>query len=195
MKILVIDNYDSFTYNLVYLVRKLSPQSTIDVFRNDQFDLNFVKKYDKILLSPGPGIPKESGLLIPVIEQYAPTKSILGVCLGLQAIGEVYGAELINLPQVFHGVQTSIVFNERTKNKFYAIFDEVSLPFLVGRYHSWVLNQHNFPHDKLQITCSDENGYIMGIHHKIFDVQGVQFHPESILTPQGERLISNWLRT
>lgn len=194
MNILVIDNYDSFTYNLVYLVRALAPHSLLDVKRNDQFDLDAVKKYDKILLSPGPGIPQESGLLMPVIKEYAASKSIFGVCLGLQAIGEVFGAQLLNLPEVFHGVQTKILFTEKNNDKYDAIFDNITLPFLAGRYHSWVINHNNFPHEKLHITCQDELGYIMGAHHTEFDVQGVQFHPESILTPQGKLIILNWLK-
>ncbi|HWB25800.1 MAG TPA: aminodeoxychorismate/anthranilate synthase component II [Chitinophagaceae bacterium] len=186
MKILVFDNYDSFTYNLVHLVEKILHQK-VDVYRNDQIPLDKVKEYDKIILSPGPGIPEEAGLLLPLIKEYASTKSILGVCLGHQAIGESFGGKLVNLTNVYHGVATKI--NILQKDGLYK-----SLPpaFTVGRYHSWVVSEKGFP-DDLEITAKDDNGMIMGLRHKTYDVQGVQFHPESVLTPDGETIMRNWL--
>ncbi len=186
-KILVFDNYDSFTYNLVHLVEKIL-HIKVDVCLNDQIALEQVKQYDKIILSPGPGIPTEAGLLMPLIKEYAATKSILGICLGHQAIGEVFGATLLNLPTVYHGVATPISIIEKHNPLFTGIENDE----LVGRYHSWILSDVNFP-SSLAITAVDENNYIMGIRHKSYDVQGVQFHPESILTPCGERIIRNWL--
>ncbi|HTS43865.1 MAG TPA: aminodeoxychorismate/anthranilate synthase component II [Puia sp.] len=203
MKILVFDNYDSFTYNLVHLVEKILHQK-VDVYRNDQIELSRVKEYDKIILSPGPGIPKEAGLMLPLIEEYAPTKSILGVCLGHQAIGEAFGAELINLSTVFHGVATpvKIVKHDMSNKKrngsglvkgaaqdlFAGLPDEIE----AGRYHSWVVREDHFPKE-LEITARDQYNYIMGLRHKTYDVQGVQFHPESVLTPMGEKIMRNWL--
>ena len=191
MKILIFDNYDSFTYNLVHLVEKILHQK-VDVYRNDQIALEKVKEYDKIILSPGPGIPNEAGLLLPLIKEYASTKSILGVCLGHQAIGEAFGGTLINLSTVFHGVATKIQIDNRQlaikNNLFYDLPNEI----VVGRYHSWIVSDKNFP-DELEITACDENNYIMALQHKTFDVQGVQFHPESILTPDGEKIMRNWL--
>jgi anthranilate synthase component 2 len=204
MKILVFDNYDSFTYNLVHLVEKILHQK-VEVYRNDQIPLEKVKEYDKIILSPGPGIPEEAGLLLPLIKEYASSKSILGVCLGHQAIGEAFGGKLVNLETVYHGVatpvkivrrQTSNVNNEKTSrltshvshNLFKGLPDE----FEAGRYHSWIVSDENFP-GELEVTARDENNYIMGLQHKSFDVQGVQFHPESVLTPRGEDILRNWL--
>jgi anthranilate synthase component 2 len=189
MKILVFDNYDSFTYNLVHLVKKIV-KDQLDVYRNDQIPLEKVKEYDKIILSPGPGIPKEAGLLLPLIKEYASTKSILGVCLGHQAIGEAFGGSLINLSTVYHGVSTpvKIVKHEAKHDLFEGLPDE----FEVGRYHSWIVSEKDFPKE-LDITAIDENGYIMAIQHKTYDVQGVQFHPESVLTPDGETILRNWL--
>ncbi len=191
MKILIFDNYDSFTYNLVHLVEKIIHQK-VDVYRNNQIALEKVKEYDKIILSPGPGIPNEAGLLLPLIKEYASTKSILGVCLGHQAIGEAFGGTLINLSTVFHGVATKIQIDNRQlalkNNLFYDLPNEI----VVGRYHSWIVSDKNFP-DELEITARDENNYIMALQHKTFDVQGVQFHPESILTPDGEKIMRNWL--
>ena len=192
MKILVFDNYDSFTYNLVHLVEKITHEK-VDVHRNDQIPLEKVKEYDKIILSPGPGIPEEAGLLLPLIKEYASSKSILGVCLGHQAIGEAFGGKLINLSSVFHGVATPVkVKSEKLKVKsdlFQGLPDQIE----VGRYHSWVVSKESFP-DDLEITAEDENGMIMGLQHKTYDVQGVQFHPESVLTPRGEDIMRNWLK-
>jgi len=187
MKILVFDNYDSFTYNLVHLVEKIMHQK-VDVFRNDQIALEDVKKYDKIILSPGPGVPSEAGLLLPLIKEYAPTKSILGVCLGHQAIGEAFGGKLTNLKSVYHGVATPIKIINQQSQVLHGLGDEVE----VGRYHSWIIANEGFPAE-LEITATDENGYVMALQHKKYDVQGVQFHPESVLTPNGEQMLRNWL--
>jgi anthranilate synthase component 2 len=193
MKILVFDNYDSFTYNLVHLVEKIIHEK-VDVFRNDQIALEDVKKYDKIILSPGPGLPVEAGLLLPLIKEYASTKSILGVCLGHQAIGEVFGGKLENLSTVYHGVATEMkTVNGKQLTVNSKLFDGLKSPFLAGRYHSWIVSKENFP-EELEITAEDENGYIMAMHHKTYDVQGVQFHPESVLTPMGEQILKNWLK-
>jgi anthranilate synthase component 2 len=192
MKILVFDNYDSFTYNLVHLVEKILHQK-VDVYRNDQIPLEKVKEYDKIILSPGPGIPSEAGLLLPLIKEYASSKSILGVCLGHQAIGEVFGGKLLNLSTIYHGVATPIkVISEKSKVKSY-LFDGVPEILEVGRYHSWIVADENFP-EELEVTARDDNGYIMALQHKNYDVQGVQFHPESVLTPKGEEILRNWLK-
>lgn len=191
MKILVFDNYDSFTYNLVHLVEKILHQS-VEVFRNDQIALEDVIKYDKIILSPGPGIPEEAGLLLPLIKEYAASKSILGVCLGHQAIGEAFGGKLINLSTVYHGVATPItVKNEGTNDN--TLFESLPENIEVGRYHSWIISEQGFPKE-LDITARDENGYIMALQHKNYDVKGVQFHPESVLTPMGETIMRNWLK-
>jgi len=198
MRILVFDNYDSFTYNLVHLVRKIST-GTIDVFRNDEITIEEIGDYDKIILSPGPGIPSEAGLLIPLIKEYAAAKSILGVCLGHQAIGEAFGGQLRNLSTVFHGVATDIdqgpaepdsgLGNSMQPSR---LFRGMPRKLLVGRYHSWIVEKEGFP-ECLEITAEDANGYIMGLQHKTFDLQGVQFHPESVLTPDGETILRNWL--
>ena len=189
MKILVFDNYDSFTYNLVHLVEKITGEK-VDVYRNDQIALADVAAYDKIILSPGPGIPEEAGLLLPLIKEYAATKPILGVCLGHQAIAEAFGGKLINLSTVFHGVATPI----QIKNQKSKILLGLPETIEVGRYHSWIVSDENFPAE-LEVTARDESGYIMGLQHKAFDVQGVQFHPESVLTPDGEKMMRNWLNT
>ncbi len=189
MKILVFDNYDSFTYNLVHLVKKIT-NGSVDVYRNDELPLEKVAHYDKILLSPGPGIPSEAGMLLELIKAYAPSKSILGVCLGLQAIGLSFGGELINLTTVYHGIATPVYTNGEVPSK---LFDGLPEEFIVGRYHSWVVNDQHFPAD-LEITARDASGYIMGLQHKTFDIQGVQFHPESVLTPDGETIMRNWLK-
>ena len=186
MKVLVFDNYDSFTYNLVHLVEKITSQK-VTVVRNDQIDLEDVAGYDKIILSPGPGIPSEAGLLLPLIQQYAASKSILGVCLGHQAIGEAFGATLENLSTVYHGVATPITID----NTNY-LFNGLATTIEVGRYHSWVVSNKNLP-DVLEVTATDENGLIMAFEHASYDVCGVQFHPESVLTPCGEAVIKNWL--
>lgn len=187
MKILVFDNYDSFTYNLVHLVEKITGIK-VDVFRNDQIALEDIAKYDKIILSPGPGIPSEAGLLLDVIKEYAATKSILGVCLGHQAIGEVFGGTLKNLDNVFHGIATPCKLSANSH-----LFKGLPETIEVGRYHSWILTDENFP-PELEVTARDDNNYIMGLQHKKYDVQGVQFHPESVLTPDGEQIVSNWLK-
>jgi anthranilate synthase component 2 len=186
MKILVFDNYDSFTYNLVHLVEKITHQK-VTVVRNDQIALEDVAAYDKIILSPGPGIPSEAGLLLPLIKQYAASKPILGVCLGHQAIGEAFGATLENLSTVYHGVATPI----KIDNSNY-LFSGLAEKIEVGRYHSWVIANKNLP-AVLKVTATDENGLIMAIEHESYDVCGVQFHPESVLTPNGEAIIKNWL--
>jgi anthranilate synthase component 2 len=194
MKILVFDNYDSFTYNLVHLVQKIIGEK-VDVARNDQIPMENVKAYDKIILSPGPGLPAEAGMLIPLIRQYAASKSILGVCLGHQAIGEVFGCKLVNLTKVFHGVATPVNITEQkpaASSGRTDIFDGLSNGFMAGRYHSWVIDPHGFP-ESLEVTATDDSGHIMALRHKTYDVLGVQFHPESVLTPSGEHIMRNWL--
>jgi anthranilate synthase component II len=186
MKVLVFDNYDSFTYNLVHLIAK-EPGVAVTVKRNDEIALEDIGAFDKIVLSPGPGIPAEAGLLLPLIAAYAPMKPILGVCLGHQAIGESFGGNLVNLTQVYHGVATPITH----LNKSY-LFKGLSATITVGRYHSWVISENNFP-TELVITATDDNGFVMGLQHTKYDIQGVQFHPESVLTPDGETMIKNWL--
>jgi anthranilate synthase component 2 len=186
-KILVIDNYDSFTYNLVHYLEDLNCEVT--VYRNDEFEIDEIASFDKILLSPGPGIPDEAGLLKAVIEKYSPTKSILGVCLGQQAIGEVFGGTLSNLDKVYHGVATNV----KTVVSDEILFESLGNEFEVGRYHSWVVDA-NLPND-LEATSIDENGQIMSLRHKNYDVRGVQFHPESVLTPKGKRILENWINS
>ena len=185
MKIVIIDNYDSFTYNLRHLVKSMGVGVT--VLRNDRFELPDLEQYDKIILSPGPGIPSEAGLLLDVIRTYASRKPILGVCLGHQAIGEVFGGSLINLKEVFHGVATPchIVSPD-------PLLRDVSSNFMAGRYHSWVVSKEDLP-DCLQVTAVSEDGQIMAMHHKDYPVYGVQFHPESILTPEGDTIIQNFI--
>ncbi|RZT00175.1 anthranilate synthase component II [Aquimarina brevivitae] len=185
-KVLVIDNYDSFVYNLVHYLEDLG--CDVVVKRNDQFALSEVADFDKILLSPGPGIPDEAGLLKDVIQQYAPTKSILGVCLGQQAIGEVFGGSLINLADVYHGVSTQITLTVPDE----PLFQGLKNSFEVGRYHSWVVAENDLP-ETLEITSKDDNGQIMSLRHKTYDVRGVQFHPESVLTPDGKQMLHNWV--
>ena len=187
MRILVFDNYDSFTYNLVHLVEKIIDEK-VDVYRNDKIPFEEVAKYDKIILSPGPGIPEEAGLLLPLIKEYAATKSILGVCLGHQAIGQAFGGKLTNLSSVFHGVATSCQLSTVSSQ----LFKNMPPCLEIGRYHSWVVDKKDFP-EELEITAEDDNGFIMGLQHKKYDVQGVQFHPESVLTPMGEKILRNWL--
>ncbi|MDR0428291.1 MAG: aminodeoxychorismate/anthranilate synthase component II [Dysgonamonadaceae bacterium] len=186
MKILIFDNYDSFTYNLVHLVGELGYDNT-DVFRNNKISLEEIDRYDKIILSPGPGIPEEAGLLLPLIERYAGKKSILGVCLGHQAIAQSFGGQLINLEDVYHGVATPI---EIVSGDY--IFETLPKRPLAGRYHSWTVDKHRFPNE-LEITATDENGQIMALKHKTHDIHGVQFHPESILTPDGKEIIKQFL--
>ncbi len=185
-RILVIDNYDSFTYNLVHYLEDLDCEVT--VYRNDEFDIDEISRFDKILLSPGPGIPDEAGLLKAVIAKYAPTKSILGVCLGQQAIGEVFGGTLSNLDKVYHGVATMV----RKSVTDEQLFDGLANEFEVGRYHSWVVNA-DLP-ESLEATSFDENGQVMSLRHKTYDVKGVQFHPESVLTPNGKKILENWVK-
>lgn len=188
MKILVLDNYDSFTYNLVHAIKKISGQA-VDVFRNDEISLEAIDKYDKIVLSPGPGIPEEAGLLLDAIKTYAPSKSMLGVCLGHQAICEAFGGELHNMKRVLHGIATPVHLTANN-SKLFAGLPET---FEVGRYHSWIVKEDKLP-DCLEVTSYDSDGLIMSIQHKEFDLQGVQFHPESVLTPLGEKMIENWLK-
>ena len=194
MKILVFDNYDSFTYNLVHLVEKIIGEK-VDVFRNDQIPLENVQTYDKIILSPGPGLPSEAGMLLPLIKQYAASKSILGVCLGHQAIGEVFGGKLTNLTKVYHGVASPVKIipqNPRNVSVNADLFNDIPDGFLAGRYHSWVIDPDGFP-KSLEVTATDASGHIMALRHKNYDVLGVQFHPESVLTPFGEQIMRNWL--
>ena len=185
MKIVIIDNYDSFTYNLSHLIKALGAEVT--VLRNDQFELSDLEQYSKIVLSPGPGIPSEAGLLLDVIRTYAGKKPILGVCLGHQAIGEVFGAKLENLSDVFHGVATPchIVADD-------PIFSGIDRDITIGRYHSWVVSSNGLP-DCLEVTAVSDEGQIMALRHKTLNVRGIQFHPESVLTPDGKKMIQNWL--
>jgi len=186
MKILVIDNYDSFTYNLVHYLEDLDCEVTVK--RNDKLDLEDVAVFDKIVLSPGPGIPDEAGLLKAIIKLYAPTKSILGVCLGQQAICEVFGGTLVNLDTVLHGVSTKINISVDDES----LFNNMDKTIEVGRYHSWVVNP-NLP-DSLEATSFDKDGQVMSLRHKIYDVKGVQYHPESVLTPNGKQILENWIK-
>ena len=186
MKILVFDNYDSFTYNIVHALKKLGYKD-VEVHRNDQIALAEVARFDKIILSPGPGVPSESGILLDLIKTYAPSKSILGVCLGEQAIAEAFGGKLINLPEVHHGVTSEIQVLEQD-----VLFNNLPAKMTVGRYHSWAVEKDSLP-DCLKVTAIDESGMIMALAHQQFDVRGVQFHPESVLTPEGEEMLKNWL--
>lgn len=189
MHIVIIDNYDSFTYNLAHLVRELG--AAVTVFRNDQFELPQLEAFDKIILSPGPGIPSEAGLLLDVIRTYAGRKPMLGVCLGHQAIGEVFGGKLSNLSDVYHGVATEgTVLDHSATSLFAGLPDRVT----IGRYHSWVVSKDGFP-DCLEITAESDEGQIMGLRHRDYDIQGIQFHPESVLTPDGKQMIANWLNS
>lgn len=186
-KILLFDNYDSFTYNLLHILKEFG--ADVEVYRNDRISLDEVDRFDKILLSPGPGIPEEAGILLPLIKRYAPTKSILGVCLGEQAIGQAFGAQLINLTEVHHGEYSDVQILAPDP-----LFDGLDPVFRAGRYHSWVVSKENFP-DCLEITAEDViEGQIMALRHRTYDVRGIQFHPESVLTPQGKLIIQNWLK-
>lgn len=185
MKIVIIDNYDSFTYNLAHLVRELGAEVT--VYRNDRFQLNQLEPFDKIILSPGPGIPSEAGLLLDVIKKYAGQKPILGVCLGHQAIGESFGARLENLSDVYHGVAT-----EGTQFGNDYVFNGLPRRIVMGRYHSWVVSRTGLP-ECLEVTAVSDEGQIMGLRHRNYDIHGIQFHPESVLTPQGRTIVQNWL--
>lgn len=186
-RLLIVDNYDSFTYNLFHLVKEIGGYE-VEVHRNDQIALDDIELFDKIILSPGPGIPEEAGLLLAIIRRYAPTKSILGVCLGHQAIGEAFGCKLENLTQVYHGIQTPIWVIEKDN-----LFNNLGEQFLVGRYHSWVISRNDFS-EELTITAESEEKQIMAIKHKVYDVHGIQFHPESVLTPQGRTIIENFIK-
>jgi anthranilate synthase component II len=188
MKILVLDNYDSFVYNLVYILKELGGE--VDVFRNDKIALEEVEKYDKILLSPGPGIPEEAGIMLDLIKQYAPTKSIFGVCLGHQAIGEAFGAKLLNMGEVLHGVTTKCLITDPNE----VLFQGIPAEFEVCRYHSWTVVPETMPAD-LKITAIDEKGFVMAEAHQKYDVRGVQFHPEAYLTQHGVKMVENWLRS
>lgn len=185
MKIVIIDNYDSFTYNLAHLVK--SQGAEVDVVRNDKFQMLDLEPYDKFILSPGPGIPSEAGLLEEVIRHYAESKPMLGVCLGHQAIGEVFGAQLTNLSEVYHGVATPVTLMGNDP-----IFAGLPSRIEVGRYHSWVVDEKGLP-ECLEITAESDDGHIMGLRHRKYDIHGIQFHPESVLTPQGPQIIRNWL--
>ncbi|MFN3316860.1 MAG: anthranilate synthase component II [Raineya sp.] len=187
MKLLVLDNYDSFTYNLVHLLREIGID--LDVFRNNKISLEAVENYDKILLSPGPSLPKEAGIMPRLIERYAPCKNILGVCLGHQAIGEAFGASLFNLPEVQHGVATHIQCQTED------LFSNLPAKFKVGRYHSWVIDKNSLQNTPLKITAEDEQGFVMAVKHQSYQVRGVQFHPESILTEYGREILQNWLNS
>lgn len=186
MKIVIIDNYDSFTYNLSHLLKELGAE--VDVVRNDKFELKDLEQYDKIVLSPGPGIPSEAGLLLEVIRTYAERKPILGVCLGHQAIGEVFGASLENLKEVYHGVQT-----EGTQMGNDYIFDGLPERVMMGRYHSWVVAKDSVP-ECLEVTAMSDDGEIMAMRHRQYDIHGIQFHPESVLTPEGKTIVGNFLK-
>ncbi len=186
MKLLVLDNYDSFTYNLVYILRELGHRP--DVIRNDKLTVEAVGQYDKIMLSPGPGIPSEAGIMQAVVAEYAPQKSILGICLGHQGIGEVFGAKLENLGEVLHGVAHKTFVTDRSERLFNGLPDELT----VGRYHSWTVMGDSMP-EELQVTAVDEQGRVMGLAHRQYDVKGLQFHPESVLTENGVQMLVNWL--
>lgn len=186
MKIAIIDNYDSFTYNLSHLVKELGAEVT--VYRNDQFEMPVLQQFDKIILSPGPGIPSEAGLLLDVIKEYTGKKPILGVCLGHQAIGESFGAKLTNLSEVFHGVATPCHLTTRDY-----LFEGLPDTFEIGRYHSWVVDKDNLP-ECLEVTGVSDEGFIMSLRHKEYDIRGIQYHPESVLTSSGRQILNNWLK-
>ena len=186
MKILVLDNYDSFTYNLVYIVRQLGYGAVMDVYRNDKISLDEVEAFDKILLSPGPGIPEEAGIMPELLKRYSPTKSILGVCLGHQAIGEAFGGTLTNLSEVLHGLASKVTVTPDL------LFEGIPDTFSIGRYHSWVINEDTLSSD-LEVIARTPDQQIMAVRHKTYDVRGVQFHPESILTENGITIMKNWL--
>lgn len=186
MKIVIIDNYDSFTYNLSHLVKELGAEVT--VLRNDRFEMADLEPFDKIILSPGPGIPSEAGLLLDVIKAYAGRKPILGVCLGHQAIGESFGGKLLNIGQVVHGVATPCHI---TADDY--LFEGLARDIEIGRYHSWVVDTTNFP-ECLEVTSVSDEGFIMSLRHREYDIRGIQYHPESVLTPDGKQILSNWLK-
>lgn len=188
MKILILDNYDSFTYNLSQMVEQIVGKDPVHIFKNDEISLEQTNEFDKIILSPGPGIPSEAGILLEMITYYANKKPILGVCLGLQAIVESFGGSIINLKEIHHGVGSQLSIIDRNAK----LFRNISNGTIVGRYHSWAANTHDFP-EELTITAVDESGIVMAIQHKKLDIHAVQFHPESILTPEGKKMISNFL--
>jgi anthranilate synthase component II len=191
MNVLIIDNYDSFTYNLYHLIEAVMPANwNLKVKRNDEISLKEIENFDKIVISPGPGLPKEAGITCEAISYYGQSKSILGVCLGHQAIAEVYGGKLVNLNQVLHGVAV----NTFILNPPDSLFNGCSNSFETGRYHSWVVSENDFP-ECLEVTAKDSNGNIMALKHKTFDVKGVQFHPESIMTPLGRQILNNWVNS
>lgn len=187
MKILLLDNYDSFTYNLVEVIRQETPDVEVDVIRNDKITLEEVNKYDKVLLSPGPSVPENAGIMLDLIKRYGSEKPILGICLGHQAIGEAYGAKLLNIQPVMHGIQS-----EASLDPHY-LFEKVSSKIKIGRYHSWVIDEVDFP-EELEILSRSDDGQIMAVQHKKYDVCGLQFHPESVMTPEGGRMLKNWIR-
>jgi len=187
MKILVLDNYDSFTYNLVQYIEEIEG-CEVDVFRNDKISIDEIQKYDKIVLSPGPGVPDEAGIMKEVIKKYAETKPIFGVCLGLQAIAEVFGGSIKNMNKVYHGVATTMT--QKTADEI--LFQNIPEKFEAGRYHSWIVENEELP-EVLQITAEDDENRIMALSHKKFNVKGVQFHPESVLTPHGKKMIENFI--
>lgn len=188
MKILILDNYDSFTYNLVQLVEQIAGEASVEVFKNDEISIDKVAEYDKVILSPGPGVPSEAGILLDVIKEYAPKKSIFGVCLGQQAIAEAFGGSLMNLPEIFHGVGVDTkILKDSTK-----LFQNIPNEIKVGRYHSWIVNPDTLPNE-LEITAVDGQGMVMALQHKEYDVHAVQFHPESVLTPEGRKILENFL--
>ncbi len=187
MKILLLDNYDSFTYNLVHYLESMGAE--VEIFRNDEIEIEEVKNFDKIVLSPGPGIPDQAGILKAIIKEYFDKKPILGICLGQQAIAEVFGGSLIQLSTVVHGEATPITITSPNE----ILFKDLPKIIEVGRYHSWVVDPNTLP-DTLEITSVDENGNIMSLQHKIYDVKAVQFHPESIMTPYGMQMLENWIK-
>lgn len=188
MKILLVDNYDSFTFNLIHILKELSGEGdTIDIVKNDQINFNTLETYHKIILSPGPGIPSEAGGLLKLLKEFSPSLSILGVCLGHQAIGEAFGAEVIPSPVIYHGVQSEITVIADNN-----LFNGLPKQLRVGRYHSWIINNDHLP-ECLQVTATDEDEQIMAIAHKTYDIHGVQFHPESIMTPSGKQIIQNFI--
>lgn len=189
MKILVLDNYDSFVYNLVHIIKELGYGEHLDVIRNDKISLEAVEQYDKILLSPGPGLPSEAGIMMDLIRKYASTKSILGICLGYQGIGEVFNARLYNMPEVLHGMADKVVLNGGKE----ALFEGVPSTFGVCRYHSWAIHPESIT-SELLVTARDEHGGVMAISHHRYNVKGLQFHPESILTEHGKQIMTNWLK-
>ena len=189
MKILVLDNYDSFVYNLVHIIRALGYGAEMDIIRNDKIAVEEVAKYDKILLSPGPGIPEEAGIMMDLIREYAPTKSIMGACLGHQAIGEVFGAKLVNMDEVLHGIATPNIVQDEEE----MLFEGVPNRFTVARYHSWMIDADTVT-EELKVTSVDDENRVMGVRHREYDVRGLQFHPESVLTEHGVKIMENWLK-